>query len=164
MPNTPRRRRRTLVGNQRTRRRRRTIVKSRSSDPLSGFDFSSPRNSRREANIYRRASKKKRSTKRKKYRKRSRKRMRKNMKGGAGAGDRLKWNMNDVKLNPGTILGAGFGESLSNEFEHTEAWEPFLVAVGATAGNKLGNKILNYQNTNTQRYANRGAQTDESNI
>lgn len=70
MPNTPRRRRGTLVGR---RRRRRTIVKSRSSDPLSGFEFSSPRNSRREANIYRRASKKKRSTKRKRRRKTKRK-------------------------------------------------------------------------------------------
>jgi hypothetical protein len=71
MPNTPRRRRRrrTLVGNQRIIRRRRTVVKSRSSDPLSGFEFSSPRNSRREGNIYRRASKKKRSTKRKRRRK-----------------------------------------------------------------------------------------------
>jgi hypothetical protein len=59
MPNTPRTRRGTLVGRRTRRRRRRTIVKSRSSDPLSGFEFSSPRNSRREANIYQGASKKK---------------------------------------------------------------------------------------------------------
>ena len=137
MSNTPRRRRRTLVGNQRTRRRRRTIVKSRSSDPLSGFDFSSPRNSRREANIYRRASKKKLKRKKRKTKRKHKQK---------GAGNPLGSTLEDINLNQGTILGAAVAESLSNKSEFTEDWEPLLVALGATAGNKIGNKIITNKN------------------